>query len=554
VARRRLASPGTLCASDDLDRALMSHGFDSTTTSWLAPTLLDAVGSNPAAPLAETNDPHFGEFFSRKLGEFLTASGGDRDAAIVAGLALLAKNRLPPDVQPGDEDLARLRRLVSTCRDQGVDFARAAVAARSLVKDTDPLGHLWYLRRLHQCYAVTANELLDTAPVAALGDRSDWWDLRPGSDDPDRETTDLTDARVWVDSMGISSLAHLPRLAASLDDDGFARLARGVAATAGLWLDRQNHFPEYFYEGGPELAQLARHVFEEADRRVGDCKGPSDQLRHVWLRYAWMAVDLSDEWVSPDRRKRLLRAAADEIGRYRPVLRRANDEDAEALTQASPHIRSCMFVLFKLGSLWQATKPLLLAFRATNTRAVGHDLRYWPEGRNDDPREPWATIPRSLMNLLHHYIGHEKDADPSLEAFRTEFARFCLERLKTRDKQTSSISADGLVESDPAWREGFIQAARALRINPGGKGHRVLHWSSQNDPDPEVRELANAAHDQLRHSPSIPKGMSPRRAVFEAFWWLRQAHLISLNEEFDQHGANRTREMEVRRTTESLSN
>ena len=156
------------------------------------------------------------------------------------------------------------------------------------------------------------------------------------------------------------------------------------------------------------------------------------------------------------------------------------------------------------------------------------------------------------MGHLHEYMGREQDNDPQLDKFRAEFALFCLERLKTRksrDKQSGS-AVSSQVESDPAWREGFIQAARALCVNPKGKGHHILNWVVKNDPDDTVREVAIKAYAELRHQPSLPKGLSPRRAVFDAFWWLRQAHLKSLGKVIDLDGANHTREEEARRTTE----
>jgi hypothetical protein len=156
------------------------------------------------------------------------------------------------------------------------------------------------------------------------------------------------------------------------------------------------------------------------------------------------------------------------------------------------------------------------------------------------------------MNMLHHYFGSEQAGDPELNEYRTEFALFCLERLKSR-RNREGVQESTQVEEDPVWREGFIQAARALRVNPKGKGHHILHRAATNDPDDAVRDLAKEAYAELRHQPSLPKGFSPRRAVFDAFWWLRQAHVASLGETVDQQGASQTREEEARRTTTPTS-
>ena len=53
-----------------------------------------------------------------------------------------------------------------------------------------------------------------------------------------------------------------------------------------------------------------------------------------------------------------------------------------------------------------------------------------------------------------------------------------------------------------------------------------------------------------RKKPNLDDGASPRRPLFEAFWWLRQAHLLTLGKEIDESGAMRTRRKELHRTRE----
>jgi len=104
------------------------------------------------------------------------------------------------------------------------------------------------------------------------------------------------------------------------------------------------------------------------------------------------------------------------------------------------------------------------------------------------------------------------------------------------------------------WRGCYIQALKVLGVNPGGRSHRTLFWLLNNDPDKGVREYAKRVHRQVRHldrkRPNLDKGASPRRPLFEAFWWLRQAHLITLGVKVDQAGAMRTRRKELHRTRE----
>ncbi len=95
---------------------------------------------------------------------------------------------------------------------------------------------------------------------------------------------------------------------------------------------------------------------------------------------------------------------------------------------------------------------------------------------------------------------------------------------------------------------------RCVAVNPEGRGHRLLQAASEMDPEPSVREVANDAYQSLRRGVGLPEGMSPRRAVLGAFWWLRQAHLKALNIEIDRDGAQRTRIKELSRTKEPERN
>jgi hypothetical protein len=149
----------------------------------------------------------------------------------------------------------------------------------------------------------------------------------------------------------------------------------------------------------------------------------------------------------------------------------------------------------------------------------------------------------------------ELDRDPYLQQLREEFAKFCIGRLRTKTKnQNSNYTDEDFVEPRPAWRRCYVQALAALRVNPGGRAHRTLFWLSKNDPDETVRDFAQRAHKQVRHldrqKPNLDEGASPRRPLFEAFWWLRQAHLLTLGEEIDEPGALRTRRKELHRTRE----
>ena len=529
-------------------------GADDAT--WISSAVLELYGLADGVPYSTAQTASIPLFLLEDLGKTWKQSHGDRDAAIGVLLDIFAVNHLPhPRDEPSDEQMEaikRLRAFVDVCRQHRVDFATAFPKILALRPSTDPTGPMWITARFAKAKAISARDVVSREKLLALGDQPDWWDFQRGYGSRNDHTADPSSLQLWLELQGAVAAEYLLEGMTDLGLPEFLRLARALAYAFGVWPRFENFaHPEFFDERGPEFAAICRRVFEEAQRRAASLEVAPDELRHVWLRFAWMAVDATHDWMPADCRSRLVRAAADDIGRIRPLLRRAEPQDAEQIRSLDPHLRSCMFVLFKLGTLWQATKPLLLAFRATNARAVGFDLRYWPTGKPDDPPAPWEMIPRSLMNLLHHYMRDEQAADAQLDQYRIDFALFCLERLKTRDRRDGPPDAR-TVETDAAWREGFIQAARALRVNPKGKGHHVLHRISKDDPDDTVREVAAKAYAELRHQPSLPKGLSPRRAVFDAFWWLRQAHLTSLGlgSSIDRDGASQTREEEARRTTE----
>jgi hypothetical protein len=92
-----------------------------------------------------------------------------------------------------------------------------------------------------------------------------------------------------------------------------------------------------------------------------------------------------------------------------------------------------------------------------------------------------------------------------------------------------------------------------LRINPEGKGHHILNYAVQSDPDTDVRDEAKAAYTEMRHGPTLPAGLSPRRTVTNALIWLFQAHYLCVaptSVPMDENGVQRTREEIARRTME----
>ncbi len=294
---------------------------------------------------------------------------------------------------------------------------------------------------------------------------------------------------------------------------------------------------------------------------------PSSLLK-AWWRLSVVIYDKSMGGLEADLsnklRNRLVESAARHIGILRKILRETPEDftgkDSKG-TPVSDFYDKAFEVLCIFSIPWKCLKSLLLAFTEMTVPAVASDLRPWPETGREVPPHPYNQIPLWIgIAMYPQNLRDELKRDPHLQKLREEFAKFCLDRLKTKKIDTklkSNVSKntdEGFVEPRRPWRRCYVQAVTALHVNPGGRAHRTLFWLSKNDPDETVREFAKRAHRQIRHlnrrKPNLERGASPRRPLFEAFWWLRQAHLLTLGKPIDQAGALRTRRTELHRTRE----
>jgi hypothetical protein len=321
------------------------------------------------------------------------------------------------------------------------------------------------------------------------------------------------------------------------------------------------HLHPHYFDRLEEPVRRAAEVVERAYRAAIQITPESPlERRALSLRLMRMAYEKRYAQLHEQQEREKVvqhaRGQADtELGRMRTLFRRASSDEAvaEFTTHETASILSdSCALLFDRGPLWDAWKPLLLAFRSLNAPSLGADLSFWE--RLETPWSTWATVPSSIVMLFHHSAQREQDRDSTLENFRAEFGRYCLDALKThtpRNKNAPKQEA-GPREKDPVWRYFYIRALRELRNNPGGDGHHTLHFASQHDPDESVREAAKVAYEEVLQGERLGD-MSPRRAVLYAFWWLEQAHMLSLGQKIDAAGAQRTRERMVRLTTESAN-
>lgn len=314
-------------------------------------------------------------------------------------------------------------------------------------------------------------------------------------------------------------------------------------------------------DGWEVVAHELIPFLELLNDRKPDLNQERSPLLKVWwhlskLIYSWGMGGLEPKGrLSDDLKNRLVESASEHIGRLRSMLRDTPEvfEDKDV----RDFYDKAFYVLLCFAPPWKRLKPLLLAFTEMTKQAVASDLRTWSEhDSKENPPEIYSRVPNWIEVAMYpQNLKSELEKDPYLQDLREEFAKFCLGRLRTKEKsKKSGYTDEDFKEPRPAWRQCYVQALAALRVNPGGRGHRTLFWLLNNDPDEMVKELAKKAHKRVRHldrgKPNLEAGASPRRPLFEAFWWLRQAHLITLGREIDQAGAMRTRRRELHRTQE----
>ncbi len=327
-------------------------------------------------------------------------------------------------------------------------------------------------------------------------------------------------------------------------------------AAAGTWSQKRLN---PVGDGWKSVARELIPFFELLNDRKPELNQEPSPLLKTWWHlavyiFSWGYGRLESE-LSDDLKSRLIESASRHIGILRSVLRDTpeafEDEDVRDFYDKA------FYVLLSFAPGWKCLKPLLLAFTEMTEQAVASDLRTWSEhDSKENPPHPYARVPNWIEVAMYpQNLKSELKKDRYLQDLREEFAKFCLGRLRTKEKNKSTAYKDeDFVEPRPAWRWCYVQALAALRVNPGGRGHRTLFWLLNNDPDETVRELAKKAHKRVRHldrdKPNLDEGASPRRPLFEAFWWLRQAHLITLDVLIDEAGAMRTRRRELHRTRE----
>ena len=199
---------------------------------------------------------------------------------------------------------------------------------------------------------------------------------------------------------------------------------------------------------------------------------------------------------------------------------------------------------------WKAVKPLLAIFRNLKEQAYSIDMEHY-----EYDRYTWAFVPLRLTPLLGS-LESEKAAEVCEEWFKhlTEQLKsaddYAINRRKENPETVPEEFREGydikIIEPHPLWREAYCEAAGDLRVNLGFNNCKVFNHLKKNDIDKDVREAAEKTLERIEKIKEKFDSGSRKRALLNAWWWYRVAHLKSLGIDFDWVAAQNLKSKEVK--------
>ncbi len=197
---------------------------------------------------------------------------------------------------------------------------------------------------------------------------------------------------------------------------------------------------------------------------------------------------------------------------------------------------------------WKAAKPMLAIFRNLKEQAYSIDMEHY-----EYDRYTWAFVPVRITPLLgalegeeaakvcEEWFKHLADQLKSADDFAINKRRENPEEVPEEFREGYDIT---VIEPHPLWREAFCEAAGDLRVNSGCKS--VFNHLKKNDIDKDVREAAAKTLERIEKIKGKFDSGSRKRALLNAWWWYRVAHLKSLGIDFDWVSAQNLKSKEVK--------
>lgn len=200
---------------------------------------------------------------------------------------------------------------------------------------------------------------------------------------------------------------------------------------------------------------------------------------------------------------------------------------------------------------WKALKPMLAIFRNLREQAYFIGIKSYEYDR----LYVWGFVPYLITPLLGSLKGKEA------EEVCAEWFKHLAEQLKSaddfvvkkREENPETVPEefrDGyditVIEPHPLWREAFCEAAGDLRVNLKFNNCKIFNHLKKNDIDKDVREAAEKTLERIGKIKEKFDSGSRKRALLNAWWWYRVAHLKSLEIDFDWVSAQNLKIKEVK--------
>ncbi|MBO4698582.1 hypothetical protein J5690_03095, partial [bacterium] len=231
---------------------------------------------------------------------------------------------------------------------------------------------------------------------------------------------------------------------------------------------------------------------------------------------------------------------------YKPV-ESCNIPNVESYISTQAFHAAVVFLRDCFGT-WKAAKPMLAIFRSLKEQAYSIDMEHY-----EYDRYTWAFVPVRITPLLGS-LESEEAAKVCEEWFRhladqlKSADDYAINKRKENPEDVPEEFKEGyditVIEPHPLWREAFCEAAGDLRVNSGCKS--VFNHLKKNDIDKDVREAAAKTLERIEKIKGKFDSGSRKRALLNAWWWYRVAHLKSLGIDFDWVSAQNLKSKEVK--------
>ncbi len=208
-------------------------------------------------------------------------------------------------------------------------------------------------------------------------------------------------------------------------------------------------------------------------------------------------------------------------------------------------IQASWYLVNSKKSLWSGLHPLLTAFRNSKEVLVNLDL------------SPEHKLASSITRFFRY--SEPKDLKALRQDMANEFCKYLspkTDNLRSAEKYTNADKAESdyfrldFTEPSPYWRYAYARSLEDIEATTDGKGHffhERLKKAAENEPCPEVKVRIEKTISKLeRIRKSVSHGNHHTRRLYEAFWWLREAHRRSLGLPIDTEASKLLRIKEWR--------